>query len=146
MGGARCSWRASRNKREREDEHHVRLAYAMLAARRARCAERRPRTSNWCQQEDSRRAGVAARHRLALACPYPRGLGWGEVRRSGRGAGMFPGWPGARASAAGLVFPFVLAAASGAAMIAAGATARKSRIPSGPCMTGAAAAVILAGP
>ena len=58
---------------------------------------------------------------------------------------MFPGWPGAGAFATGLVFPFVLAASS-AAMIAAGAATRKSRIPSGPCMTGAAAAVILASP
>jgi leader peptidase (prepilin peptidase) / N-methyltransferase len=90
--------------------------------------------------------GAAARHRLALACPYPPGLGWGEVRPSGRGAGHVPGWPGARAFATGLVFPFVLAAASSAAMIAAGAATRKSRIPSGPYMTGAAAAVILASP
>jgi len=91
--------------------------------------------------------GAAARHRLALACQYPRGLGWGEVRPSGRSAGACsPGWPGARAFATGLVFPFVLAAACGAAMIAAGAAPRKSRIPSGPCMTGAAAAVILASP
>ena len=59
---------------------------------------------------------------------------------------MSPGWPGARAFATGLVFPFVLAAASSAAMIAAGAATRKSRIPSGPYMTGAAAAVILASP
>ena len=60
--------------------------------------------------------------------------------------GMFPGWPGAGAFATGLVFPFVLCAASSAAMIAAGAATRKSRIPSGPYMTGAAAAVILASP
>ena len=37
IGGARCSWRASRNKRQRKDEHHARLAHAMLAARHARC-------------------------------------------------------------------------------------------------------------
>ena len=53
-------------------------------------AERRPRASNWWHQEDSRRVGAAARHRLALACPYPRGLGWGDVRPSGRGAGHVP--------------------------------------------------------
>ena len=57
---------------------------------------------------------------------------------------MVPGWPGAGAFATGLVFPFVLAAASSAAMIAAGAATGKSRIPSGPCMAGTAAAVILA--
>ncbi len=89
--------------------------------------------------------GAAAQHRLALACPYPRGLGWGDVRRSGRGAGHVPGWPGARAFGPGS-FPFVLAAASSAAMIAAGAATRKSRIPSGAYMTGAAAAVVLASP
>jgi hypothetical protein len=90
--------------------------------------------------------GAAAQHRLALDCPYPRGLGWGDVRPSGQGAGHVPRLVGARAFATGLVFPFVLAAASSAAMIAAGAATRKSRIPSGPYMTGAAAAVILASP
>ncbi len=59
--------------------------------------------------------------------------------------GMFSGWPSARAFATGLVFPFALAAASSAPMTAAGAATRKSRIPSGPYMTGAAA-VILASP
>jgi len=45
---------------------------------------------------------------------------------------MFPGWPGARAFATRLVSPFVLAAAGNAAMIAAGAATRNSRIPFGP--------------
>ena len=59
---------------------------------------------------------------------------------------MFPGWPGAGAFATGLVLRSLPAAASSGPMIAAGAATRKSRIPSGPCMTGAAAAVILASP
>ena len=37
-----------------------------------------------------RRVGAAAQHRLALACPYPRGLGWADVRPSGQGAGHVP--------------------------------------------------------
>jgi len=59
---------------------------------------------------------------------------------------MFLGWLGARAFVTGLVSAFVLAAISGAAMIAAGAATRKSRIPFGPYMAGAAVAVILASP
>jgi leader peptidase (prepilin peptidase)/N-methyltransferase len=59
---------------------------------------------------------------------------------------MYLGWLGARAFAAGLVSPFVLAAASGAMMIAADAATRRSRIAFGPFMVSAAAAVILASP
>jgi hypothetical protein len=59
---------------------------------------------------------------------------------------MSTDWPGARAFATGLVFPFVHAAASSSAMIAAGAGTRKSRIASSPYITGAAAAVILSSP
>ena len=58
---------------------------------------------------------------------------------------MFPGWPGAGAFANGSCTGSLLAASS-AAMIAADAATRKSSIPSGPYMTGAAAAVILARP
>ena len=45
---------------------------------------------------------------------------------------MFLGWLGARAFVTGLASPFVLAAASRAAMIASGAATGKSRIPFGP--------------
>jgi leader peptidase (prepilin peptidase)/N-methyltransferase len=82
---------------------------------------------------------------LVLACLYPAGIGWGDVKLSGV-LGMFLGWLGARAFATGLVSPFVIAAVTGAAMIAAGIATRKTRIPFGPYMVGAAAAVILASP
>ena len=82
---------------------------------------------------------------LVLACLYPPGLGWGDVKLSGV-LGMFLGWLGARAFAAGLVAPFVLTAAAGAALIAAGAATRHSRIAFGPFMVTATAAVILASP
>ncbi len=77
--------------REREDEHHARLAHAMLPAPPCavlRNAVRAHRTGG--TRRIPRRAGAAARHRLALASPYPRGLGWGEVRPSGRGGGRVP--------------------------------------------------------
>ena len=90
-------------------------------------------------------AALAGGLYLVLACLYPPGIGWGDVKLSGV-LGMFLGWLGARAFVTGLVSPFVLAAVSGAAMIAAGAATRKSRIPFGPYMVGAAAAVILASP
>ncbi len=82
---------------------------------------------------------------LVLACLYPPGLGWGDVKLSGV-LGMFLGWLGARAFAAGLVAPFVLTAAAGAVLIAAGAATRNSRIAFGPFMVTATAAVILASP
>jgi hypothetical protein len=119
----------------------------MLAARHARCCGT-PSASIVLAAPGGFPSGGsrADRHRLALACPYPQGPGWADVRPSGRVPGISPGWPGARASAAGLEVLVVLAAASSAAMTAAGAATRKSRIPSGPDTTGAAAAVILASP
>ena len=113
--------RARSREREREDERHAHLAHAMLSSPPCavlRNAVRAHRTGG--TRRIPRRVGAAAQHRLALACPYPRGLGWGDVRRSGLGVGRASGWPSARASATGPVFPFVLAAASSAAMIAAG--------------------------
>jgi leader peptidase (prepilin peptidase)/N-methyltransferase len=90
-------------------------------------------------------AALAAGFYLLLAWVYPSGLGWGDVKLSGV-LGMFLGWLGARAFAAGLVAPFVLAAVTGAALIVAGAATRHSRIAFGPFMVIAAAVVILAGP
>ena len=63
-----------------------------------------------------------------------------------RSAGHVPRLARRESLRTGLVFPFVLAAVSSAAMIAAGAATRNSRIPSGAYMTGAAAAVVLASP
>jgi len=90
-------------------------------------------------------AALAGGFYLILACVYPSGLGRGDVKLSGV-LGMYLGWLGARAFVAGLVSPFVLAAVSGAMMIAAGAATRRSRIPFGPFMVSAAAAVIVATP
>lgn len=92
-------------------------------------AERRPHAWDWWHQEDSPPGGSSgpAPSRARLPVPAGPGLRRREAIRPGV-PGMFTGWPGARAFATGLVFPFVLAAASSAAMIAAGAATRKSRI------------------
>ena len=77
------------------------------------------------------RAGRRALPRARPPVPAGPGLGRREAIRPGCGA-CSPAGPGARAFATGLVFPFVLAAASSAAMIAVGAATRNSRIPFGP--------------
>jgi leader peptidase (prepilin peptidase)/N-methyltransferase len=88
---------------------------------------------------------LAAGFYLLLACVYPRGLGWGDVKLSGV-LGMYLGWLGPRAFAAGMVAPFVLAAVTGTILIGAGAATRHSRIAFGPFMVSAAAAVVLVTP
>jgi leader peptidase (prepilin peptidase)/N-methyltransferase len=88
-------------------------------------------------------AALAAGFYLLLACVYPAGLGWGDVKLSGV-LGMYLGWLGPRVFTAGLAGAFVLAAAVGAVLIWAGAATRHSRIAFGPFMVSAAAAVILA--
>jgi len=82
-------------------------------------------------------AALAGGLHLALACLYPPGTGWGNVRPSGRGPGHVPRLArrGALRDRAGIPSCSPPPAAT-----------RKSRIPSGPYMTGAAAAVILASP
>jgi leader peptidase (prepilin peptidase) / N-methyltransferase len=84
-----------------------------------------------------------------LALVHPGGLGWGDVKLSGV-LGLYLGWLGAAAVAAGLLGAFVLAALAGLALIAAGRATRKSQIPFGPFMLASAIAVIaasgLAGP
>ncbi len=95
-------------------------------------AERRPCPSNWWHQEKSPPGGSSSPAPSRARLPVPAGPGLGRRKAIRPGVpGMFPGWPGARAFATGLVFPFVLATASSAAMIAAGAATRKSRIPFG---------------
>jgi len=78
-----------------------------------------------------------------LALVQPAGLGWGDVKLSGV-LGLYLGWLGAAAVAAGLLGAFVLAALAGLGLIAAGRATRKSQIPFGPFMLVSAIAVIAA--
>jgi leader peptidase (prepilin peptidase)/N-methyltransferase len=78
-----------------------------------------------------------------LAFVHPAGLGWGDVKLSGV-LGLYLGWLGAAAVAAGLLGAFVLAALAGLGLIAAGTATRKSQIPFGPFMLASAIAVIAA--
>jgi leader peptidase (prepilin peptidase) / N-methyltransferase len=78
-----------------------------------------------------------------LALIHPAGLGWGDMKLSGV-LGLYLGWLGAAAVAAGLLGAFVLAALAGLGLIAAGRATRKSQIPFGPFMLIAAIAVIAA--
>jgi leader peptidase (prepilin peptidase) / N-methyltransferase len=73
----------------------------------------------------------------------PAGIGLGDVKLAGV-TGLYLGWFGARAVAAGLAGGFVLAAVAGLAMIAARRATRKAHIPFGPFMLAAALAVLLA--
>jgi leader peptidase (prepilin peptidase) / N-methyltransferase len=78
-----------------------------------------------------------------LAGIYPAGLGGGDVKLSGV-LGLYLGWLGASAVAAGLLGAFVLAALAGLGLIAAGRATRKTQIPFGPFMLASAIAVIAA--
>jgi leader peptidase (prepilin peptidase)/N-methyltransferase len=78
-----------------------------------------------------------------LALIHPGGLGWGDVKLSGV-LGLYLGWFGAAAVAAGLLGAFVLAALAGLGLIAAGRATRRSQIPFGPFMLASAIAVIAA--
>ena len=78
-----------------------------------------------------------------LALIHPGGLGWGDVKLSGV-LGLYLGWLGAAAVAAGLLGAFVLAALTGLGLIASGRATRKSQLPFGPFMLASAIAVIAA--
>jgi leader peptidase (prepilin peptidase) / N-methyltransferase len=78
-----------------------------------------------------------------LAGIHPAGLGWGDVKLSGV-LGLYLGWLGAAAVAAGLLGAFALAALAGLGLIAAGRATRKTQIPFGPFMLASAVAVIAA--
>jgi leader peptidase (prepilin peptidase) / N-methyltransferase len=78
-----------------------------------------------------------------LAGIHPAGLGWGDVKLSGV-LGLYLGWLGAAAVAAGLLGAFVLAALAGLGLIAAGRATRKTQVPFGPFMLASAIAVIAA--
>lgn len=87
---------------------------------------------------------VAAAFYLLLAFLQPAGIGWGDVKLSGL-LGLYLGWFGAAAVAAGLAGAFVLAAATGAGLIVAGRATRKTHIPFGPFMIAATVLVMTAG-
>ena len=72
----------------------------------------------------------------------PASIGLGDVKLAGV-LGLYLGWFGARATLAGLLGGFVLAAVAGLAMIAARRATRKTHIPFGPFMLAAALAVLL---
>jgi leader peptidase (prepilin peptidase)/N-methyltransferase len=80
---------------------------------------------------------------VLIALSHPGGLGWGDVKLSGV-LGLYLGWLGPAAVAAGLLGAFVLAALAGLGLIAAGRATRKSQIPFGPFMLVAVIAVIAA--
>jgi leader peptidase (prepilin peptidase) / N-methyltransferase len=74
---------------------------------------------------------------------YPAGLGWGDVKLSGL-LGLYLGWLGLGALAAGLFLGYLFAAAAGLALIAARRASRKSRLPFGPyLLAGALTAIVL---
>jgi len=76
------------------------------------------------------------------ALAYPAGMGWGDVKLSGL-IGLYLGWFGTGAVLAGLLGGYLLAAAAGLGLIAAGRATRKSLLPFGPFMLAGAFAVIL---
>jgi leader peptidase (prepilin peptidase) / N-methyltransferase len=78
-----------------------------------------------------------------IALIHPGGLGWGDVKLSGV-LGLYLGWLGTAAVAAGLLGAFALAALAGLGLIAAGRATRKSQLPFGPFMLVSALAVIAA--
>jgi leader peptidase (prepilin peptidase)/N-methyltransferase len=78
-----------------------------------------------------------------LALIHPAGLGWGDVKLSGV-LGLYLGWLGAAAVAAGLLGAFVLAALAGLGLIVTGKATRKSQIAFGPFMLASAIAMIAA--
>jgi len=72
----------------------------------------------------------------------PASIGLGDVKLAGV-TGLYLGWFGARATMAGLLGGFVLAALVGVVLIAARRATRKTHIPFGPFMLAATLAVLL---
>jgi len=75
------------------------------------------------------------------AVAYPEGLGWGDVKLAGL-LGLYLGWLGPGALVGGLFLGYLLAAATGLALIAAGQATRKSQLPFGPFLVAGTLAVI----
>ena len=89
--------------------------------------------------------GIALALFLAQAVLYPAGLGWGDVKLAGI-LGLYLGWLGLAAVAAGLFLGYLLAAVAGLALIAAGRASRKTQLPFGPfLLAGTLAAIMLSG-
>jgi leader peptidase (prepilin peptidase) / N-methyltransferase len=79
---------------------------------------------------------------LFLAFIYPAGIGWGDVKLSGV-LGLYLGWCGAGVLVAGVLAGYLLAAAAGVGLIAAGRATPKTPIPFGPFMLAGALGAIL---
>jgi len=89
--------------------------------------------------------GLALAFFLLQAVLYPAGMGWGDVKLAGL-LGLYLGWLGLTALAAGLFLGYLLAAATGLALIAVGRAGRKTQLPFGPfLLAGALAAIVLSG-
>jgi leader peptidase (prepilin peptidase) / N-methyltransferase len=89
--------------------------------------------------------GIALGLFLVQALVYPAGLGWGDVKLAGI-LGLYLGWLGLAALAAGLFLGYLLAAAAGLALIAAGRAGRKTQLPFGPfLLAGTLAAIAFSG-
>ncbi len=89
--------------------------------------------------------GVALALFLVQVMIYPDGLGWGDVKLAGI-LGLYLGWLGLTALAAGLFLGYALAGAAGLALIAAGRASRPTQLPFGPfLLAGTLAAIALSG-
>jgi leader peptidase (prepilin peptidase) / N-methyltransferase len=76
---------------------------------------------------------------------YPAGLGWGDVKLAGL-LGLYLGWLGPGALAAGLFLGYLFAAVAGLGLIATRHASRKSHLAFGPfLLAGALAAVLITG-
>ncbi|MFC4561464.1 prepilin peptidase [Nocardiopsis mangrovi] len=75
---------------------------------------------------------------------YPAGMGWGDVKLAGL-LGLYMGWGGLGGVVSGTFLTFLCSAAFGLTLMAAGRATRKTQIPLGPFMLGAAFVVVLFG-
>jgi leader peptidase (prepilin peptidase) / N-methyltransferase len=86
--------------------------------------------------------GIALALFTVQAVLYPAGLGWGDVKLAGI-LGLYLGWLGLAALAAGLFLGYLLAAVAGLGLIAAGRASRKTQLPFGPFLLAGTLAVIM---
>lgn len=75
---------------------------------------------------------------------HPRGMGWGDVKLAGV-CGLYLGWLGFGTWSAGVLLGFLLGAAYGLVLVAAGRATRKTPIPFGPFMIAGTIVAVLAG-